>query len=283
MAPSSRVIICKTLEDLEEFIEDLNEYISRQDDEHALNTICADSIILRDRNRYNGCGAEVIRSERRDHWKPHKVGRVLDGAYNYDWDLKLAVTYTVSISMFDAKDREELRSAQYEQWLAEDSSVCPYLTVEYKSSEMYGKRSHAMNQTAAASILWMHQRKQVRDTLSKLLDDLRHYSVVIFDNDYMVSETRFEGLFYHIRTLAQGDLTKINNLSEYIGWSNSIHTWGLGTNATSFKEDIHNLLERERILRLPPIPEATHWPTNGSLSTSATVREYNWGDTPNGA
>ena len=159
--------------------------------------------------------------------------------------------------MFNANDRSDLKSKACECWLAERDSVCPYLTIEYKSSEKTGKKSHAMYQTAAASMLWLHQRKQIRDALSRSLDDLRHYAITIFDADYSISETHFRGVQYHIRTLADGKLTKIDDLKGYIKWSNAIHTWGLGPNATSFKEDIQELLKHERVPQPFPTPEAT--------------------------
>lgn len=268
-APPSRVFIRKTQQELQDIIEDLNEYRIRQYDEHALTMICADSIILRDRNKYNGPFDEIesIRAERRDKWKPRKEGPIPGGVYFYDWDLEPDATYTVSIGMFNANDRTALKSKACQRWLAEEASVCPYLTVEYKSSEKTGKKSHAINQTAAASILWLHQRKQIRDALSRPLDDLRHYSIIIFDADYSIMETHFRGVQYHIRTLAEGILTKIEDLKGYIKWSNAIHSWGLGLNATSFKEDIQELLKHERVPQPFPTPEATDSATNRSIPT----------------
>ncbi|MCJ1385599.1 hypothetical protein MMC17_008722 [Xylographa soralifera] len=268
-APPSRVFIRKTQKELQDIIEDLNEHRNRQYDEHALTMICADSIILRDRNKYNDLfdDIEVIRAERRDKWKPRKEGPIPGGAYFYDWDLEPDTTYTVSIRMFNANDRSDLRSKACERWLAEVDSVCPYLTIEYKSSEKTGQKSHAIYQTAAASILWLHQRKQIRDALSRSLDDLRHYSITIFDADYSVSEAHFRGTQYHIRTLAEGKLTKIDDLNDYIKWSNAIHTWGLGLNARSFKEDIQELLKRKRVPKSFPNQEATNSATNTPVST----------------
>lgn len=281
-APPSRVFIRKTQEELQDIIEDFNEHRNRQYDEHALTMICTDSIILRDRNKYNDPfdEIEVIRAERRDKWKPRKEGPIPGGAYFYDWDLEPDATYTVSIRMFNANDRSALKSKACERWLAEEDSVCPYLNIEYKSSEKTGKKSHAMYQTAAASILWLHQRKQIRDALSRSLDDLRHYSITIFDADYSISETRFRGVQYHIRTLTEGKLTKINDLRGYIKWSNAIHTWGLGLNATSFKEDIQELLKHVRVPQPFPNPEATDSTTNRSVPTPPTSQENVQTETP---
>ena len=276
-APSSRVIIRKTQEELQDIIEDLNEHRNRQYDEHALAMICTDSIILRDRNKCNDPfnETEIIRAERRDKWKPRKEGPTAGGAYVYDWDLEPDATYTVSISMFNADDRNDLKSTTCERWLAENDSVCPYLTIEYKCSEKTGKLSHATYQTAAASILWLHQRKQIRDALSESLDNLRHYSITIFDSDYIISETQFAGIRYHIRLLAEGKLTKIDDLKAYIEWSNAIHTWGLGPNATSFKRDIQKLLERKRVPQSFPTSA-----TNRSVTTPPTSRESVQTETP---
>lgn len=280
--PPSQVIIRKTQQELQDIIEDLNEHRNRQYDEHALTMICADSIILRDRNKYNDPfdEIEVIRPERRGKWKPHKEGPIPGGAYFYDWDLEPDSTYTVSIRMFNANDRSDLKSKACERWLAEEDSVCPYLTIEYKSSEKTGKKSHAMYQTAAASMLWLHQRKQIRDALSRSLDNLRHYSITIFDADYSISETHFRGVQYHIRTLAEGKLTKLDDLKGYIKWSNAIHTWGLGPNATSFKGDIQELLKHERVPQPFPTPEATDSATNRSVPTPPACRGNVQTETP---
>lgn len=271
-APPSQVIIHKTQEELQDIIEDLKEHMERQYDEHALTMIYADSLVLRDRNKCNDLldELEFIRAERRDKWKPHKEGPIPSGAYVYDWDLEPDATYTVSIRMFNANDRTHLQSKASHRWLAEPNSGCPYLTIEYKASEKTGKQSHAMRQTTAASMLWLNQRKQIRDALSLSLDDLRHYSITIFDANYSISETRFRGIQYQIRTLAGGQLTKIGDLKEYIEWSNAIHTWGLGPNATSFKKDIQELLCRERVPQPLPSPEATLSATNESVPTPLT-------------
>ena len=281
-APPSRVFIHKTEEELEDIMEDFSEYMNRQYDEHALTMTCTDSIVLRDRNKYNHPfeDMEVIKAERRDKWKPRKEGPIPDGLHVYDWDLEPDATYTVSIRIFDASDRRMLNSISCQRWLAERNTVCPYLTIEYKSSEKTGKISHATNQIAAASMLWLHQRKQIRNTLSKSLDDLRHYSITLFDASYTISETKFRGIQYHLRKLAEGKLTKINDLKEYIAWSNAIHTWGLGSNATSFKKDIQELLRRERVLQSLPTPEATHQATNSSDPTPPTSQDNVHTDTP---
>lgn len=254
-ASSSRVFINKTSEELKDIMEDYNDFKSQKGDEHALSMICADSIVLRDRKKFKDLfdETEVIRAERIDRWRPCKEGPDPRGDNVYDWDLVPDVTYTVSLGMFNAKDRIDLKSKSCERWLANGNSVCPYLTIEYKSSEQTGKMSHARNQTAAASLLWLHQRKQIREALSNPLDDLRHYSIIIFDVYYVISETRFRGVNYHVRTLASGELTKIDDLNIYIEWSNAIHTWGLGPNATSFKKDIKAILQRQRAPTPPPL------------------------------
>ena len=280
--PPSRVFIHKTEQELRDIIEDLNEHLNRQYDEHALTMICADSIILRDRNKNNDPDDdnELIVAERRDKWKPRKEGPVGGGAYYYDWDLEPDATYTVSIRMFNSNERQDLKAKTCERWLAEPDSVCPYLTIEYKASEKTGKQSHAMHQSAAASMLWLHQRKQIRDALSKPLDDLQHYSIVIFDAYYTISQTRFRGVKYHYTTVATGALTKIRDLKEYIEWSNAIHTWGLGPNATSFKEDIQELLKRQQVPQPFLALEATQLATSRSVPTLPTSHENVQTETP---
>ena len=72
--------------------------------------------------------------------------------------------------------------------------------------------SHEKNQTTAASLLWLRQRKQIRETLSEGFDDLRHYSIIIFDAHYVISETRFKDVKYPYKALAGGQLTHIDDL-----------------------------------------------------------------------
>ena len=280
--PPSRVFIHKTEEELRDIIEDLDEHLNRQYDEHALTMICADSIILRDRNKNNDPDDdnELIGAERRDKWKPRKEGPIGGGAYYYDWDLEPDATYTISIRMFNSNERQDLKAKTCERWLAERDSVCPYLTIEFKASEKTGKKSHAMYQSAAASMLWLHQRKQIRDALSKTLDDLQHYSITIFDAHYTISQTRFRGVKYHITTVATGELTKFGDLKEYIEWSNAIHTWGLGPNATSFKKDIQELLRRQQVPQPSPALEATQSATSRFIPTPPTSHENVQRQTP---
>ena len=268
--PPSRVFIHKDQEELQEIIEDFIQYGRRRYDEQALSTICNDSIILRDRHIYNDLfnDTHVIKSVRREKWKPRKQGPpVPGGTHTYDWDIEPDATYAVSIRMFGAEDRRKLQSKSWERWLAEDNAVCPYLTIEYKCSEKTGKKSHAMYQNAAASMLWLYQRKQIRDALAYPLDDLRHYSITVFDAAYHISEARFRDSCYEISTLAHGDLTQMDGLENYIDWSNAIHAWGLGPNASSFKENIKKLLERERSTQPFPTPQGTHPPMSGSAPT----------------
>ena len=246
--PPSRVFIQKNETELQEIIHEFLEYQIRGYDEYTLMTICHDSIVLRDRFipeplLYDD--SATIRSVRRDKWKPGKAGPPIPGgAYTYDWDLEPDTTFAVSINIFDVELRRmlELKS----RWLAEAGSVCPYLTIEYKCPDKSGKFRDATSQIATASILWLYQRKKIRDALSIGVDDLRHYSITICDDNYKVYEARFESGLYAVRTLVHGLLTHMDGLKTYIEWSNAIHAWGLGPHATSSKDDIKKLLERER-------------------------------------
>lgn len=244
---SSRVFIHKDKKALQDITDDFGQYIKGHYDEHTLTMICTDSIVLRDRYIYNDLTDDdtFIRAVRRDKWKPGKKGPPTSGLiYSYDWDIEPDATYAVSIRMFDAKDRRRLKTVEWQRFLAEENAGCPYLTIEYKCSEKTGKQSHATNQTAAASAIWLCQRNQIRDALGGSLDDLRHYTIVIFDAQYTISEMRIEESRYDKRTLAVGSLTDTSGLEDYIQWSNAIHDWGLGLNASSFKKDIQSLLSR---------------------------------------
>lgn len=100
----------------------------------------------------------------------------------------------------------------------------------------------------------------MRDALNLPLDGLRHYSISIYDSSYTISEACFKGTSYDIHKLATGTLTRMDSLLQYISWSNAIHAWGLGHNASSFKEDIKNLIELKWGTQTFPTPPATASP-----------------------
>lgn len=269
------MFIRKDTKELRELIEDFNENQVRGYDEHTLSTVCNDSIILRDRfvnNTFFGDNPPVIVSVRRDKWKPHKEGPAIpDHTYTYDWDVEPDVTYAVSINMFNKGPRRELRFEMWHRWLAENDAGGPYLTIEYICLSEAGKSSHATRKTAAASILWLHQRKQIRDALNLSLDDLRHYSIIIFDSRYAISEARFRDNSYDIHELAAGFLTDLEGLQQYIEWSNAIHAWGLGPNATSFKEDIEKLIKLKLGTLNPLSPTGPKAERSDQLQEEGTV------------
>ncbi|MCJ1249035.1 hypothetical protein MMC30_006257 [Trapelia coarctata] len=244
--PSSRVFLRIDLANLREIIQDFYEYQDREYNEHTLSTLCQDSIVRRDRFINMPSPGEncEITSVRRDKWKPQKEGpSVPGGVCTYDWDIEPDITYAVSTNIFDSGDREVLNLKPWQRWLSEENAACPYLTIEFKCGSKTGKRSHAISQNAAASLLWLYQRRQIRETLNLPLDELRHYSIIILDATYAISEGYFKDKSYRIRTLAVGALGQLDSLLKYIEWSNAIHAWGLGPNATSFKGDIEKLIK----------------------------------------
>ena len=265
--PDSRAILRKSDNELEEIMQDFAEYEERGYDEHALSRICFDSVVLRDRfidAPNTGDDQNITTSVRREKWKPKKEGPSIPiGRYTYDWDIKPGTTYGVSIRMFDVKHRRELGLKECQPWLAEYRvMVCPYLTVEYKCTVENGKASDARYQNTAASVLWLHQRKQIREALGLTLDDLKHFSITIVDSRYTISEARFQDGLYYVRALVRGFLTAMDGLKLYIEWNNAIHTWGLGANASSFKEDIERLLQRFRGQPNYPWPLRTRSPAD---------------------
>ena len=248
--PQSRVIIKSEGKDLERIMTDFSECKARQYDEHSLTLICCDSIILRDGWVENALAnrkdqEHIITSVRRDKWKPQKQGPPLpESRFVYDWDLEPDTTYAVSIKMFNSGYRRKLHLDAFQSWVAEkDVSVCPYLTIEYKSSEKGGKEAQATNQAIAAAVLWLYQREDLRKTVGKASNDLSHFMITLVDSSYVISEARLEGDEYIMRRHITGDLTWIDDLRLYIEWSNAIHAWGLGANASSFKKDIETLVE----------------------------------------
>ena len=274
--PQSRVIIKSDNKDLERIMTDFTVCKARQYDEHSLTSVCCDSIILRDGWVDNTLGdwedEEInITSVRRDKWKPQKQGPPLpESRFTYDWDLEPDSTYAVSISMFNSEYRRELHLDAFQAWVAEkDVSVCPYLTVEYKSSEKGGKEGQAANQAIAAAVLWLYQRKDLRKTVGEAYDGLNHFMITLVDSNYVISEARLERGKYIMRRHIFGDLRQMHDLKLYIEWSNAIHAWGLGANASSFKKDIEKLVEL-RSAQAPtdlPMPAGTGL-ANGAASTA---------------
>ena len=260
--PQSKVIIKGDDKELEGITMDFKEYQARPYDEHALSTLCWDSIMLRDRwveNALdNGEAFEnddeelvvkdqepIINSVRRDKWKPQKQGPPMPQGtmFAYDWELEPDTSYAVSIRMFDLEYRKKLRLHVFQPWVAENNvAVCPYLTVEYKCAGKGGKQMQATNQAVAAAVLWLYQRKNLRDTIGKDYDGLSHFLITIVDSAYVISEGRIKGNEYTMRERVTGDFTRIDDLRLYIEWSNAIHAWGLGVNAETFKEDIESLV-----------------------------------------
>ena len=248
--PLSRVIIKSDGRDLERISTDFMECKVRQYNEHSLTLICCDSIILRDGWVENAFADKndqelIITSVRRDKWKPQKQGPAIPGSrFVYDWDLEPDATYAVSINMFSPEYRRKLHLDAFQPWVAEkDVSVCPYLTIEYKSSDKGGKEAQATNQAIAAAVLWLYQRKDLRKTVGQAFNDLSHFMITLVDSIYVISEARLEGDEYLMRRHITGDLTCIDDLKLYIEWSNAIHAWGLGANASSFKKDIEALVK----------------------------------------
>ncbi|MCJ1341814.1 hypothetical protein MMC09_007111, partial [Bachmanniomyces sp. S44760] len=193
--------------------------------------------------------------------------------YVYDWDLEPDSTYAVSINMFSAEVRRKLLQIDARRewlgWLADHNTVCPYLTLEYKSAGKGGKQNHATYQTVAAAMLWLYQLKRIVDALDQPLDSVRHYMITIVDATYTISIAGITSAGYETATLAEGSLKKIYGLKEYIRWSNAIHAWGLGPHATSFKKNILDLLHREQ--DQPPLPTPEHTDLARSLSAAAPL------------
>lgn len=254
---------------------DFREYKARPYDEHALSTLCWDSIVLRDSwvenplINFSKEGKEDVVNDdepfklcvRRDKWKPQKQGPfVPEGKFVYDWDLEPDTSYAVSIRMFNLEYRNILHVDAFQAWVAEkDVAVCPYLTFEYKCSNKGGRQAQATNQGTAAAVLWLYQRKNLRNTIGKTFDNLSHFLITIVDSFYEISEVWLKGDAYLVDQQVAGDLIKIEDLRLYIEWSNAIHAWGLGSNASTFKEDIEALVElnRTQTLSTRPPPAGT--------------------------
>lgn len=223
---------------------ELLQYHQRGYDETAITKIITHTLAPFD-YLVNPDDSTIVTSLCRDKWKPYQKGPVVseERGYTYDWEIEPDMTYMASINIFDQNVREALRETRLGDFLAESHGVCPYLTVEYKCTEKGGKDSIALNQMAVASVIWLHQRKQLKDALkSSDTGPLQHYSIKINATDFQVWVTKFDGKKY-IFQMVDRDQFRRNGIENYVKWWNAIHTWGLGPNAQSFKRDIETLLE----------------------------------------
>jgi hypothetical protein len=221
-------------------------YHGRQYDETTLTKLVTkwlapfDDYIDRD-------GPEAVVSLWRDKWKPGKEGPPVPpiNGYTYDWDIEPDMTYMVSLNIFKDDLCVALSLPALDWLLAEPVGVCPYLTFELKCAEKSGKDSHAKCQISAASVLWLYQRKKLKDELnSSDFSDLRHYSIILNSIDYQIWVAGFDGKVYSIQMIDGGSFHQPEGVEKYAKWSNAIHKWGLGPNARSFKRDVEALWKK---------------------------------------
>ncbi len=168
------------------------EYERRGDNENALGIICAKTLLI-DEGVPSPRGPVQTVSLRKDRWRPHKPGPpIQSGIYVFDWDVEPDVTYAVSLNQFDIQLRRRLKAAPLNSWLAEKEGSCPYLTIEYKCGDKGGKKTDAVNQNVCASVIWLYQRRGMRQDLDLSIADLRHYSIILLDGGFEVWEGRCE-------------------------------------------------------------------------------------------
>lgn len=148
----------------------------------------------------------------------------------------------------------------------------PLLDNRIQCADKSGKSSDAMSQVAAASMLWLYQRRQISDALHRDLDGLRQYAIIFVDAEFTVNKARFKDGFYEVRALAAGNLTQANDLDRYIEWSNTIYAWGLGPNATSSRNDIRALVKREKDRHSLPLTLSINSLPGSSAHSSSYVQ-----------
>lgn len=243
----SRVFIDLDDQRLHAIAMDICIFDIRRYDEDALAFLLSDFLLKRD-HFIDPRGPKAITSLRRDKWKFHETGPQIPGReYYYDWNMEPDVTYMVSTNMFDPRQRRRIRRLGVSSSLfAEPNGICPYLTIEYKSTAKGGKSQDAMNQVAAASIVWLNSRRRIRARSgSTVYEDLRHYAFTFPSDQAIVWETLCTQDGYVLRELDNCHLTTSEGLKRFIQWSNAIHAWGLGPNASTFNEDVENYLVGE--------------------------------------
>lgn len=253
--PSSDALLHLGDTEFDRIAQDLAVYETGGDDENALGVIYTKNLLIQEPLQ-SPQGPVKTMSSRKDHWRPHKSGPTIESTvYYFDWDIEPDVTYAVSINQFDLHIRNRLTKAPLDSWLADKRGSCPYLTIEYKCGAKTGKRLHAMYQNVTASVIWLYQRRAMRQKLDLDTVNLRHYSIILMDGNYEIWEGRCSEDGFLVQIQAMGNLKLIRDLKEFVEWINAIHTWGLTTNAESYKKDVLELLRR--LDEGPPITPAS--------------------------
>ncbi|MCJ1483989.1 hypothetical protein MMC06_004157, partial [Schaereria dolodes] len=173
-------------------------------------------------------GPEKVVSLCRDKWQPGIKGPSVPTALGltYDWDIVPDMSYMVALNVLPTTLRYAIIGWDME-WLCADAfGVGPYLTLEFKSSEGSGKDSDAVRQVTVASVIWLHQRKRMKEALkSSDTEDLQHYSIVLNSVTFQVWRTTLEGTKYMTRMLDHALLSSPSGIELYIKWWNAIHRW----------------------------------------------------------
>lgn len=242
----SRVVIELDDQQLSAIATDVHIFETRRYDENTLAFLLVESLLKRDRF-VDPFGPQTLLSLRRDRWKIDRAGPEIPGhEYYYDWIIEPDATYMVSVNMFEPRQRERMWASAADSFLlAEPHGVCPYLTVEYKSTAKGGKAEDAVNQVTVASIIWLNQRRNIKARSGSTdYGDLRHYAVIFPSNQAIILETTCSEDGYVRRELDRCFLVRPEELKRFIQWSNAIHSWGLGPNASAFREDVEKCLDR---------------------------------------
>ncbi|KAH0547594.1 hypothetical protein FGG08_000319 [Glutinoglossum americanum] len=186
------------------------------------------------------CGPQDTLPYWRENWEPRKEGPAIESSiYTYDWNIEPDRTYMVATNLLEETPRIVLHSTR--AWLfADDYGVCPYLT--FRLGDPTAMYTDSMMQISAASVVWLFQRKKLRDLLrSSDYSDLRHYSITFACGKFQIWQTKIDGERYSVQMIAEGSLVEPAGVEQYVEWSNAIHKWGLGPNARSFKRDAEAL------------------------------------------
>ncbi|MCJ1232829.1 hypothetical protein MMC14_000783 [Varicellaria rhodocarpa] len=174
--------------------------------------------------------------------------RIETPTHNFDWIVKPDVTYMSSTTAFPHESRVPLRT-YCPEYLADNYSFAPYLTIEVQVPIRRNKQSYALCKNAAASYLRIYQRLQLKiafkgHQLNEIdFKDLRHYSIVIDTRVFSVWLTTYNSRkkSYQMQILESCQLNGAGIL-RWVEWWNAIHRWGLGPYARSFQKELESLL-----------------------------------------
>lgn len=191
------------------------------------------------------------------HWNiPPLVDCNYGKGVNWSWDLRPDCSYWLSLKSFNPEYRDQIEECTF----VKGSITCPYLTIEFKRTNV--PADVAITQALSAGALALYNRYCLRKEALELLNtswgikeisDIRHYAITFVGSAFIVwvlepsdgdgnvrGSNRWSGC--QMRRLKGGDCTEENGVRGLVRWTNEIHRWALSRHAPACSRDIKILL-----------------------------------------